>query len=504
VSKPPDDNDRAQAGTLPSDPAADTERAKLRVVKPGDRVRATEPAAIEAEDALVGSLLWAGAFQPQTLRSSAVLDILENGTPFYQSTRRDIYDAILACAAAKQEHDPVAVFQQLVQVGNDRSVGGRDAIDKLVECASTVSERQARVYASAIRDAWVRRRIIADARKLAEDARNPKTTTSALVDQFRKATMDNALRTGAASQSVSIYQTSKELFAELSAGVNTAMDTGIVDLDVALNGGLRPAEVSILAALQGVGKSTLAAQFAEHFVTVDPTAVALYVSLEMSRKSFTARLVSARSGVPMSNLRKIVLSPSQWSAITVAVKDLALKGIHFSDSTTQTLASIYASASQLSRAVARDGKHLALVVIDHVGLVKPSAEALRRANREQQVAETSRGLRYIAGELGCHVMGICHISREGEKESANRMPKPRHLRETAALENDADIILILHRERDDSTGLLRSDKPTALSVAKARLDDTAIMLLDYDGSRARFSNWTGDGNFRAHYGKGNE
>lgn len=501
--KPPDDNERAQRGTLPSDPAADTERARLRVVKPDERVRTGEPAAIEAEDALVGSLLWAGAFQPQTLRSSAVVDILENGTPFYQTSRRDIYDAILACAAAKQEHDPVAVLAQLVHVGRDRGAGGRDGLDRLVELASTVNERQARVYASAIRDAWVRRTIIADARRLTEDARNPKTSTADLVERFRKATADNANRTGTNALSVSINESATQLFTILSTGVDRSMPTGFIALDDAINGGLRPPEVSMLAARSSVGKSVMAAQIAEHIVTADPSRVVLYVTLEMRHIMFTARLLAARSGVPMSHFRRNVLNPSQWTAVTSAVREIAGKGLHFVDSPSQTLASIFASASQLSRKVSSEGKKLAMVVIDHVGLVKPSAEALKRSNREQQVAETSRGLRFIATELDCHVMGICHISRDGEKESGGRMPQARHLRESDALLNDSDLVLILHRERDVNTGIMRTDKPAALAIAKARLDDTAIMLLGCDGSRARFSNWT-KGGFSDYYGKGTD
>ena len=142
-----------------------------------------------------------------------------------------------------------------------------------------------------------------------------------------------------------------------------------------------------------------------------------------------------------------------------------------------------------------------LVVVDHVSLVKPSAEAIKRSNREQQVAETSRGLRFIANELGCHVMGIAHISREGEKESGNRMPQMRALRESGSLENDADLVMIMHRERDPDTGLLNNEKPAALAVAKARLDETAILLLNYDGARARFADWTGDGTYATFYGK---
>lgn len=495
MTKPPDDNDRAVDGTLPKDPSADTAKVKpavLHVVKPGERRSIPEPSDPDAEDALLGALLWSGKYQPQMLRVKMVGDILENGIAFYGRGRTEIFDAITACAKDGAEHDPVAVFAQLVRTGNDRRAGGREMLDRLVDNASTVSETQARVYAQSIRETWARRLIISDARRLAEEARNPKASIDALVQQGRDAVAAASLRTASTAMSISLRQSAESLFQLLTKGNNTAIPTGLRQLDEALNGGLRPGEVSLLAARPSVGKSTLAAQIAEHMTTVDPTCCALYVTLEMKHEMFTARLLSARSGVPMNNMRRMVLTPTQWSQVTAAVAELATKGVYFADSATQTLASIYATASQLSRILAREGKRLGLLVIDHVGLVKPSAEALKKSNREQQVAETSRGQRFIATEIGCHVMGIAHISREGEKDSGNRMPQPRHLRESGALENDADTVMILHRERDPDTGIMRTDKPAALAIAKARLDETAIMLLGYEPQHARFSSWTNE------------
>lgn len=500
MSKVPDDADRAKAGTLPRDPAADAERARLRVVKPNERPRTTEPAALDAEDALLGALLWAGKNQPGILRVTSVVDILETGEPFWQRGHGAVFEAMKACTAESHEHDPVAVLSQMARSGTQGSVN-RETLEKLVDGASTVSERQARVYATEIRDAWARRTVIADARKLMEDARNPKTTTAALVEQARVAISQASARTATATSSVSIHKSAEMLFAKLQAGLNTAMPTGLGALDAAINGGLRPGEVSILAARPAIGKSVCASQIAEHIVSADASRAALYVTLEMTHEQFTARLIAARSGVPMSNLRRMVLNPTQWQGVTEAVRVLSQRGLYFTDSTTQTLASIYATAAQRARVLAREGKRLVLVVVDHVSLVKPSAEAIKRSNREQQVAETSRGLRFIANELGCHVMGIAHISREGEKESGNRMPQMRALRESGSLENDADLVMIMHRERDPDTGLLNNEKPAALAVAKARLDETAILLLNYDGARARFADWTGDGTYATFYGK---
>ena len=498
-----DENDRARAGTLPSDPSADTERARphLRVAGPEERRTPADPCDLPAERALLGALLWAGQNQPETVRVAALVDLLPDGTPFYDRRHAVIYAAARACADAKQEHDPVAVHAQLVGIGADRLAGGLDHLRELVASASTVSERQLRVYAQSIRATCVRRCAIAEAHAIIEAARNPKNDHAALVERANAAARGLAERSATTTSTVSLRQSLNAFFSDLETGKNPAISTGFRDLDNVLNGGFRRGETTVVAARPTVGKSLLVAQIAETIVSDDSSAACLYVTLEMSHKTFSARLIAARSGVHISALRRRAINPAQWSAITRAVEELRGKGLYFADSASQTMASIYAAAVERQRALRVEGQSLSLVVIDHLGIVKPSAEALKRTNREQQVAEISRATRFIAAELNCHVIGITHISREGEKDAGRSMPQIRHLRESGAYEQDADNILILHREKDPNTGVLHPTKPPALAVAKARNDETGCILLGFDGPRARFFDHDGTSNFHAEYGR---
>jgi len=497
--RPLDDADRAKAGTLPNDPSEDTVKAKpkLRSVGPEEWRQLAEPCDIGAERALLGALLWSGQYQPNTLRVSAVVDLLDSGAPFYQRGHGNVFDACKACQDGKQEHDPVAVHAALLRLGHRSDL---ERLRELVADASTVSEAQVRVYAQAIRNAWARREVIREARALIEEAKSPKAEADTIITKAQSVAQQYVERSACTSASVSIKESAVKFFERIEKGGSQAMPTGIHALDDALNGGLRPAEVTIVAARTSVGKSVLSAQIAEHIVMSDPSVGVLYVTLEMTHEMFTARLVSARSGVPLNNLRRMVLNQSQMSGVMSAINDLAGRGLYFADSPSQTLSAIYAAAKERARLLAREGKRLGLVVIDHIGLVKPSAELLKKASREQQVAETSRGQRVIAAELGCHVLGLAQIHREAERQTTQSMPKLHHLRESGSLEQDADTILILHRERDQKTGLFRQDKPAALALAKGRLDETAIMLLDYDGSRARFGDWMGPESFGDFYG----
>jgi len=494
-----DDNDRAVAGTLPANPSTGMVRvAAMRQTKAGvgamvyvDERGSSMTADAVVERALLGALLWCGANAPDTLRVSAVVDLVESGEMFAAVRHRHVFDAILACRAANVEHDPPGVFAELVKVGHDRTVGGSDYLGALKDGAEGLSEAHARNYAERIRDAWARRKTIDECRALVAKLQSPGASATDILAEAQGVVVHYAERAAAAASSLSVMESMRLLFEDLSKGVSPAMATGLDVFDEAINGGLRPGEVSILAARTNVGKSVLSAQWAEHIAISDPKVGALYVTLEMGHRAFSARLLAARSGVPINNLRRMRLNPSQMNDVVVAMNRLAEVGLFFADSPSQTMAAIYAAAQDRKRILAREGKRLGLVVVDHLGLVKPSAEALRRASREQQVAETSRALRFLASEIGCHVIGIAQLHRDAEKQGPGSMPKLHHLRESGSIEQDADLVLILHRERDQKTGMFVPNVPAHLAVAKGRLDETSTHLLQYEPHRARFSTWTG-------------
>lgn len=493
-----DENDRAREGTLPTDPSAGTEKAKLRVVDPKADQPTPEPSSVPQERALLGALLWAAQNHPETLRVRAVTDLLESGEPFYLPPHRRIFDAMIACEKANAEHDPVAVNAELARAGE--YAGGLDALRALVDGASTVSERQARIYAQAIRDTWARRQVISDAKLLIADAHDPKKDPATLVAQSQSVGTQFANRVSTTSAVVQVNDSAAGFIKRMMSSTNTAMMTGLRDLDAALNGGLRPKEVSIIAARTNTGKSALSSQIAEYMVSSSDDIGALYVTLEMGHEMFTARMLSAKSGVPLSNLRRAVLNPTQWSQLTAAAASVSDRALFFADSPSQTLASIYAAAADASRRLGKIGKKLGLVVVDHIGLVKPSAELLKKANREQQVAETSRGLRFIATELDCHVIGIAQIGRGAEvQKGPETMPKLHHLRESGSLEQDADLVLILHRKRDAVSGMFENTGHAALAIAKGRMDETAIILLGFESARTRFLDWNGHETFADFY-----
>ena len=213
--------------------------------------------------------------------------------------------------------------------------------------------------------------------------------------------------------------------------------------------------------------------------------------MEMPHTSFTTKILASRTpGLTVAAMRRKVFNGNQLKDLEATVKAVKDLELHFTVSMTQTLASVFAAANERQRVLKKAGKRLVLVIIDHIGLVKASNELLKRATRQQQVAETSRGLRWIASELGCHVMALAQIHRDAERQKVGEaIPKLHHLREAGDIEQDADQIFLLHRPRDPATGLFVSGKPAALVLAKSRLDEETLgMLVDF--KNGRYVNWT--------------
>ncbi len=498
MSAAPDEADRLKAGALSPDPMAGTER-----VRQHPRGTTGEPPERAQEKALLGALLWAGANAPDALRVEAVLDLLAGGEAMGEPHHRDVVLAMVACHERKANHDPASVHAAMVELGRGWDLG---RLREMLDDATSVSETQARAYAHRVREAWGRRKIYAAAADIARMARDAKLPPHEVLSSAQAKIAEVGSVVSTAGHFISSQDAFAEYFKALKGGQNASWSTGLRDLDQEIVG-LFPNEVSVVAARTSVGKSVLSAGIACGIAERSEQAVVLYVSLEMKAQLFCARLAAARAGVPARILRRLGkpnepgLTTPQWQALTAAVGELAKLGLFFADSTQQTLASIAAMADELVRKIASMGKVLALIVIDHVGLVIPSAESLKRESRERQVAEISRNLRRLAERFGCHVMALAQINRQAETQKGEtRVPQLFHLAESDQIARDADVALIIHRDRDKVSGVLDTTKPAGLIIAKQRNDAQSAILLDFDAAHVRFGNYDGDQTFGRVYG----
>lgn len=498
TQKPHDQADRLRAGTLSANPITGTDRVKTVARLPIDLAKSRDPHALASERALLGALFWSAVNAPDLVRIGAVAGILMNGEAMYEPSHRDIVTAMLTCLEEKVEHDPIAVYSRMAKAGNGIS-GGVETLRAMVDEASTVNEAQAIVYARHIRDAWTRRKLVAAHRKGLRDACDPRVDPATAVSLSADGITEVGATLASNKRTRSMQESLARFYQGLQRGKKPSISTGLRDLDQVLIG-LFAKETTVIAARTSVGKSALAAGIAVGHAERAPAEECLYVSLEMESELFAGRLASARSGVPAIAMRKQELTPEQWSRLSRATAELAPCGVHFADETTQTMGGIMAMAEERRMLLAKEGKRLALIVIDHIGLVKPTAEILKRStSREQHVAETSRGLRFLATRFECHVIALVQINRAGETES--RIPQRRHLAESDAIARDADNVIIMHRDIDDETGLLRTDQPAAIVVAKMRSGEPAPVLAEFDPAHVCYRNYDGHQTFREVYGK---
>jgi replicative DNA helicase len=232
--------------------------------------------------------------------------------------------------------------------------------------------------------------------------------------------------------------------------------------------------------------SALATHIAFNTTEQDENAAVLYISLEMPSESFVKRMLASRAGVPLKKLRRQCVDERDMQRMIGVVAEFQTSEVHFIESQIQTMMSIHTTAQRLERSLVLSGKRLALIIIDHIGLVRPAAGSEKKS-REQQVAEISRGMRALAEKHNCHVMGLAQISRESEKQTGgDTTPRIHHLRESGALEQDPDNVLILHRQRDKGGKFIDGD-PGKLFVAKARNDELGMIELDVDMSCMKFT-----------------
>lgn len=481
--------DRTKEGTRVSDPAKESARVRpVRAAQPGER----QPG-VQAERALLGAILWAGLYEPAATRARAVEHFVQPDT-FLVAWHRGVYAAMVSLETSGALTEPVAVCSEARRLGH--ALDSRE-LDALVDEASAPTEAKLTQWAKEIREQWLRRRVGDESTKLATAARSG-VADSATLCELAAAVVELAKQGAGEVGTVSLLEGIQSFAKSMNATRPDALRTGFDKLDDAI-GGLFRKEVSVLAARTSVGKSALSSQISTHVAGGDVGV--LYVSLEMSAESLSARVIATRAGIFARKLRRREMTPLDWQAFTGAAQELGRLPLIFADRTSQTLLSVHGLARAVRTRLAAKGQRLGLIVIDHLGILKPSAESVRKSNREQQVAELSRGLRYLAEEYDVHVMALAQIGREAErsKNSVGGIPHLHHLRESDAIGQDADVVLILHRERDAKSGLFVNEKPPALMVAKARSDDTAAMLLGFEPGFVRFGNFKGDEQFGDFY-----
>ncbi|HSM02628.1 MAG TPA: replicative DNA helicase [Acidimicrobiia bacterium] len=429
------------------------------------------PHNIEAEESVLGAVMLsadAANVALETLRSE----------DFYKPAHQTIWEAITALFDGNQPIDPITVADWLRRKESLERVGGVSAITRLMESVPSTSNVD--YYADIVDETSIRRRLLRAGGEvgtlaLKGDLPIENALDSAEAEVFAVAER----RVGEGLEPVGpMLKTALERIEALgdAGGAVTGIPTGFHDLDGIL-AGLHPANLIVVAARPGMGKSTLAINIAAN-IADHKRPVALF-TLEMSREEVVHRLLASLAGVDASKIKTGQLDVDRWRKLSQASSKLYEMPFYVDDSHDLTVTSIRAKCRRLKR---KGG--LELVVVDYLQLMQGPRAA---ENRQQEIADISRSLKNLARELQVPVIAVSQLNRQLESRE-NKRPRLGDLRESGAIEQDADVVLFIYRDDYYDQGNPETAGIAEVEIAKHRAGARDTIRLAFAAEFNRFAN----------------
>ncbi len=384
----------------------------------------------EAERGVLGSLLL----------DSAVCDevvLVIRPDDFYDQAHQHLFEQMVAIHEDGQKIDPTLLVDRLKSAGQFEVTGGLAYLAELCNCVPTPAN--AKYYADIVRAKSILRSLIRAGTDIVRMSYEQEMGCDQLLSNAEQRIFSILEQRGIGEQSA-IRDLLAEAMADIDArmtgeATNAGLETGFTDLD-SLTGGLHESELIILAARPSMGKTALAMNIAEN-VTVTMGAPALFVSLEMSKLELAHRLLCSHAHVDSKRLRNGTIGNDERRKIFHSAAELSSVPLVVDDTPSRTVSEIAAVARRLKR---KSG--LGLIVIDYLQLIEPDSSS---DPRQEQVARIARRLKRLARELEVPVMCLAQLNRQAEASRDNR-PRLSHLRESGAIEQDADVVMFVHRE----------------------------------------------------------
>ncbi|MEE3220967.1 MAG: replicative DNA helicase [Planctomycetota bacterium] len=389
------------------------------------------PCNLEAERNTLGSIL---------LRPEACDDVVLVLRPedFYDDAHRTMYRHVVEMHDGGTRIDLTLLIERLKTAGDFEPIGGAGFIAEVAQSVPTAAN--ALYYAKIVRDKSMLRSLIETGTEIVRDAYEQVASGRELMNTAEERIFSVRDQRATLGEVADIQQVLIEAFERIDArmeqGGATGLSSGFTDLDK-LTGGLHPAELIIVAARPSMGKTALAANIAEHAAMEEHRPV-LFVSLEMSRYELAQRMMCSRGKIRGEKLRSGFLSGEDHKNLIEVSATLGNSPIYIDDSPTRTVTEIAATARRLKR----NQGGLGLIVVDYLQLIQPENT---NDPRQEQVAKMARRLKVVARELETPVLCLAQLNRQAEMTRDNR-PKLNHLRESGAIEQDADVVILIHRE----------------------------------------------------------
>nr|WP_091112636.1 replicative DNA helicase [Nocardioides psychrotolerans] len=437
-----------------------------RPSRPGDR---TPPQDMAAEQSVLGSML---------ISKDAIADVSEalRGADFYRPSHETIHDAIIDLFGRGEPVDMVTVAAELQRRGELARVGGAPYLHTLA--ANVPIAANASFYAEIVREKAILRRLVDAGVKIAQFGYAGEGQVDEIVD-----------RAQAEVYSITDRRSSED-YAPLSDIMDGVLDeieaienreggiygvpTGFADFDDLTNG-LHAGQMIIVAARPAMGKSTLALDFCRA-ASIHNNLASVFFSLEMTRSEITMRLLSAEAKVPLNHIRNGKMDSSDWDKLARHMGKVSSAPMFIDDSPNMTMMEIRAKARRL-----RQRHDLRLIVIDYLQLMTSGRKV---ESRQLEVSEFSRQIKLLAKELGVPIIALSQLNR-GPEQRADKRPMMSDLRESGSIEQDADMVVLLHRDdayEKESTRPGEAD----LIVAKHRNGATRDITVAFQGHYSRF------------------
>jgi replicative DNA helicase len=441
------------------------------------------PQALEAEMAVLGSML---------IERDAVeqaLDVLTD-KDFYHDAHRTVFRVMGELANRSAAVDMVTVSEELRKLKKLDDIGGMSFLSELMHKVATAAHVEH--YAKLVKEKSILRELIKAATGVVAACYKEEKPAVELLDEAQADVMRVAQ-----SQSLHGVVESRELAHEVLDQIEaahkaqravTGVSSGLRLLDRKTTG-FQKSDLILIAARPSQGKTALALNIASHVVLEEKVPV-LFFSLEMSRHAIMQRLISSEARVDLMRIRTGIFERKYWTQITNATARFSDAPLYVVDIPNLSALGARSISRQLASKLKREGKELAIIIIDYLQLMRGSG---RMESRQQEVSDISRGLKFLARDLGVPVIALSQLSRRSEdKGRTDNKPVLSDLRESGALEQDADLVAFIHREsyykRNDPT----LEGKATIIIAKQRQGPVGDVEVAFNMNITRFDNATTD------------
>ena len=408
---------------------------------------------------------------------------------FYDDAHRILYEHMIALHENGRRIDATLLIDRLKTASQYDIVGGSATIGEIATSVPTAAN--ATYYANIVSEKATLRALIQSGTDIVRDAYDSADAPRDVLNRAEQhlfGILDDRATGGIAEINDVLVEAFERIDARLEHGGATGIATGYTDLD-AKTGGLHEGEMVIIAARPSMGKTAFAANITEN-VAIDSGEPVLFVSLEMSRLELVQRMMCSRGEIAGEKFRTGFLSGDDRKQLIKASSELSKSPIFIDDSPTRNVTEIAAGARRLKR---KQG--LSLIVVDYLQLIQPDDP---RDPRQEQVAKIARRLKVLARELSVPMICLAQLNRQAEMTKDNR-PKLSHLRESGAIEQDADVVMMVHREEyylspEEKEAIRAEGDPDGklgeaeIIIAKQRNGPTGDIKLHWFQQFTRFTN----------------